>query len=194
MNKLIKRSIEDQLIKNLVSNKVIVLLGPRRVGKTVLINQIIEQITEPYLLLNGENMDIRKILAHRSTQNYLNLLGNRRLLIIDEAQKITDIGNILKLMIDEINGLKILVTGSSAFDINKYTGEPLTGRKKTFNLFALSEEELDQTEDVIQRFSNLKQRLEFIKIKKLNARSHVARHVRKREPESGLAGCVGHNR
>ncbi|HMQ83865.1 MAG TPA: AAA family ATPase, partial [Saprospiraceae bacterium] len=159
MNKLIKRSIEDQLIKNLVSNKVIVLLGPRRVGKTVLINQIIEQITEPYLLLNGENMDIRKILAHRSTQNYLNLLGNRRLLIIDEAQKITDIGNILKLMIDEINGLKILVTGSSAFDINKYTGEPLTGRKKTFNLFALSEEELDQTEDVIQRFSNLKQRL-----------------------------------
>ena len=159
MNNLLKRSIEDQVFKNLIPNKVVVLLGPRRVGKTVLIHQIIDQLTEPYLLLNGENMDSRKILAHRSTQNYLNLLGSKRLLIIDEAQKIADIGEILKLMIDEIVGLKILVTGSSAFDINKYTGEPLTGRKKTFNLFALSEEELDQTEDIIQRAANLKQRL-----------------------------------
>ena len=159
MKKLLTRSIEKQILKNLIPNKVIVLLGPRRVGKTVLIKQIIEQITEPYLLLNGENVDVRKKLAYRSTQNYLNLLGSKRLLIIDEAQKVPDIGNILKLMIDEIEGLKILVTGSSAFDINKYTGEPLTGRKKTFNLYALSEQELDQTEDAIQRVANLKQRL-----------------------------------
>ena len=159
MKKLLTRSIEKQILKNLIPNKVIVLLGPRRIGKTVLIKQIIEQITEPYLLLNGENVDVRKKLAYRSTQNYLNLLGSKRLLIIDEAQKVPDIGNILKLMIDEIEGLKILVTGSSAFDINKYTGEPLTGRKKTFNLYALSEQELDQTEDAIQRVANLKQRL-----------------------------------
>lgn len=159
MKKLITRSIEKQIIKSLIPNKVIVLLGPRRVGKTILINQIIEKITEPYLLLNGENVDIRKQLAYRSTQNYLNLLGSKRLLIIDEAQKVPEIGNILKLMIDEITGLKILVTGSSAFDISKYTVEPLTGRKKTFNLFALSEEELGQIEDVIQKPANLKQRL-----------------------------------
>ncbi len=159
MEKLLTRSVEKQIIKSLVPKKVIVLLGPRRVGKTILINQIIRQITEPYLLLNGEDVDTRKKLAYRSTQNYLNLLGIKRLLIIDEAQKVPDIGNILKLMIDEIEGLKILVTGSSAFDINKYTGEPLTGRKKTFNLYALSEAEFDQTEDLIQRAANLKQRL-----------------------------------
>ena len=159
MYKLLKRSIEQQILESLVPNKVIVLLGPRRVGKTVLISQILDQITEPYLLLNGENVDNRKVLEHRSTQSYLNLLGSKRLLIIDEAQKIPDVGLILKLMVDEIKGLKILVTGSSAFDISKYTGEPLTGRKRTFNLFALSEEELNQTEDVIQKIANLKQRL-----------------------------------
>ncbi|HHB52715.1 MAG TPA: ATP-binding protein [Saprospiraceae bacterium] len=159
MENYIIRSIEPQILKNLTPNKVVVLLGPRRVGKTILIRQIIDKITEPYLLLNGENIDVRKQLAYRSTQNYLNLLGTKRLLIIDEAQKVPDIGNILKLMIDEINGLKIMVTGSSAFDINKYTGEPLTGRKKTFNLYALSEEEYGQIEDAIQRPANLKQRL-----------------------------------
>ncbi len=159
MKKYIIRSIEKQILKSLIPNKVIVLLGPRRVGKTILINQIIAQITEPYLLLNGENVDVRKQLAYRSTQNYLNLLGTKRLMIIDEAQKVPEIGNILKLMIDEIEGLKILVAGSSAFDISKYTGEPLTGRKKTFNLYTLSEEELGQIEDLIQRPANLKQRL-----------------------------------
>ncbi len=159
MQTILTRSIESQVLKSLVPNKVIILLGPRRVGKTVLIRQIIESIEEPYLLLNGEDIDIRKRLEHRSKQHYLNLLGSKRILIIDEAQKIPEVGSLLKLMVDEIQGIKILVTGSSAFDINKYTGEPLTGRKKTFNLFALSEKELDQVEDEIQKMSNLKQRL-----------------------------------
>lgn len=157
--KLLSRTIETQILSSLIPNKVIVLLGPRRVGKTVLLSQIIEKIQEPYLLINGENLDARKLLEYRSTQNYFNLLGSKRLLIIDEAQKIPEIGSILKLMVDEIEGLKILVTGSSAFDINKYTGEPLTGRKKNFNLFTLSETELEQSENIIERPANLRQRL-----------------------------------
>ncbi len=159
MDKILTRNIEQQVLKSLVPNKVVILLGPRRVGKTVLIRQIIEQLTDPYLLLNGEDLDVRKRLEHRSKQSYLNLLGSKRILIIDEAQKIPEVGSMLKLMVDEIKGLRILVTGSSAFDINKYTGEPLTGRKRTFNLFALSETELDQVEDDIQKVANLKQRL-----------------------------------
>lgn len=158
---LLHRTIEAKLLASLVPNKVIILLGPRRVGKTVLINKIIEKLEEPYLLLNGENIDARKLLEYRSTQNYINLLGSKKILIIDEAQKIPEVGAILKLMVDEIPGLRILVTGSSAFDINKYTGEPLTGRKKTFNLFPLSEKELDQTEDVVSKKANLRQRLIF---------------------------------
>ena len=159
MVNFLTRTIESQLLDALVPNKVIVLLGPRRVGKTVLIRQLIDQLSEPYLLLNGEDADVRQRLERRSTQNYRNLLGTRRVLIIDEAPKIPEVGSLLKLMVDEIDGLKVLVTGSSAFDINQYTGEPLTGRKKTFNLFALSEAELDQVEDPIQKISNLEHRL-----------------------------------
>ena len=157
----LKRDIFDLVWKNLVPNKVVVLLGPRRVGKTVLIHQLLEQVDEPYLMLNGENMDARKKLEYRSTQNYINLLAGKKLLIIDEAQKIPEVGMVLKLMVDEIAGLRILVTGSSAFDLNKYTGEPLTGRKKTIHLFGLSESEMRQTEDSISRTANLKQRLVF---------------------------------
>lgn len=157
--KLIKRIIENQVLKSLTPNKVIILLGPRRVGKTILIKQVIEKLEEPYLLLNGEDFSVLEILARRSVQNYKNILGDKRVLLIDEAQKIPEIGKILKLMIDEIEGLKILVTGSSAFDIDKYTGEPLTGRKKTYNLLSLSEQELDQVESIIEKKDNLRLRL-----------------------------------
>ena len=158
---LIKRDVLSLIIKALVPNKVVVLLGPRRVGKTVLIQQVLEELDEPHLLLNGENMDARKKLEYRSVQNYKNLLAGKKLLIIDEAQKIPEVGLVLKLMVDEIAGLKILATGSSAFDLNIYTGEPLTGRKKTIQLFGLSESEWTQTEDSISRSANLKQRLVF---------------------------------
>lgn len=161
MTKLIKRVAEEVISKGFQANKVIVLLGPRRVGKTVLIKQLIKNSKEPHLLLNGEDVDVRKQLANRSVQHYNSLLGNKRLLLIDEAQKVPEIGEILKLMVDTIDGLKVLITGSSAFDIGNYTGEPLTGRKKSFNLFALSETEFYQVENDIQKIANLKQRLVF---------------------------------
>jgi predicted AAA+ superfamily ATPase len=155
----INRIIESQIRESLIPNKVVVLLGPRRVGKTILIEQILEKVEEPYLLMSGEDITVLELLKRRSIQNYTNLLQGKRLLVIDEAQKIPDIGNILKLMIDQIKGLRILVTGSSAFDINNYTGEPLTGRKTTYNLFALSEQELDQVENIFEKKDNLHHRL-----------------------------------
>jgi len=81
------------------------------------------------------------------------------MLIIDEAQKIPDIGNKLKIMVDHIEGLKILITGSSAFDIGNNVGEPLTGRKLTYNLYALSEQELNQVENNIEKRDNIRTRL-----------------------------------
>ena len=157
--KLIKRIIEDQVRKNLIKNKVVVLLGPRRIGKTVLIKQLIKTLTEPFLLLNGEDFTTSEILSRRSVQHYKNVLGKARVLIIDEAQKIPNVGNILKLMVDEIEGLKILVTGSSAFDIDKITGEPLTGRKKTIHMYPLSEKEYDQIETVQTKTDCIRERL-----------------------------------
>ena len=135
--RIINRQIEDKIRKYLVPNKVVVLLGPRRVGKTILLKEILSQTKEPYLLLNAEDSETKELLEKRSIQNYKNLLGDRKLLVVDEAQNILEIGKSLKLMIDEINDLKILITGSSVLDINNKTGEPLTGRKKNFISFPI---------------------------------------------------------
>ena len=157
--KIITRTIQESLTDSLQSGKVIVLVGARRIGKTVLLQQIIDQIEEPHLLLNGEDIAVAEALSRKSIAHYRNLLGGHRLLIIDEAQKVPQIGQILKLMIDGLTDLKVIVTGSSAFDIANLTGEPLTGRKKTFYLFPLSEVELLQTENLIEKSENLKHRL-----------------------------------
>lgn len=146
-----KRDIKKLILEKMKPGKVIVLLGARRVGKTFLLKQIMSGLKEEYVFINGENINVHLELEHRSVENYRRFLQNKKLLIIDEAQKIPQIGQILKLMIDEIEGLKIIVTGSSAFDINNMTGEPLTGRKYTYYLFPFSENEFTRTEDFIDR-------------------------------------------
>jgi hypothetical protein len=156
---LINRTIQSRIEEYFVPGKVIVLLGPRRVGKTVLVRQIISSITEPVLFLNGEDINTREMLARRSVPHYLQLLDGRKILIIDEAQKIPDVGAALKLMIDEIAGLRVLITGSSAFDVENRTGEPLTGRKYTFRLYPLSDAEYDQKYSVPERKDKMKERL-----------------------------------
>jgi hypothetical protein len=153
------RKITHNILKKLQNNKVVIVLGARRVGKTMLIKQILNGINEPVLSLNGEDINVHDQLSKMSIENYRQILGTYRLLFIDEAQKIPDIGSKLKLMIDEIQGLKIIISGSSAFDISKEAGEPLTGRKYTFNLFTLSESEFDQVEDMSSKPDKLKERL-----------------------------------
>lgn len=138
----ISRHLKEKIEAYLRPNKVVVLLGPRRVGKTILIKNILKASTEPYVFLNGEDISTRELFIRRSTAALSKMLNGKKFLIIDEAQKIPDIGMALKLMIDTIDGLKIMITGSSAFDIQNLTGEPLTGRKMTFQLFSISESEI----------------------------------------------------
>ena len=180
---LIERQIEGVLKKKLKTGKVVILLGARRVGKTFLLNHLMKSGGEKYLYLNGEDFAVHDLLRRRSIQNYKNLIGDKRLLFIDEAQKVPDIGLVLKLMIDELKELKVLATGSSAFDLLNITGEPLTGRKSTLYLFPLSESELTQTETVIGRKDNLGLRLvygnypELITIKNLNDKADYLRDL-----------------
>jgi predicted AAA+ superfamily ATPase len=157
----INRIVEREILKYLQPNKVIVIMGARRTGKTYLINQITRKLTDPCLILNAEDFSVREILKRRSAQHYRNLLGDKKILIIDEAHQIPEIGQILKLMVDEIKGLKIIITGSSAFDISGLTGGPLTGRKYTFQLFPFSEIELSQVEDYLLKHDKMRQRLVF---------------------------------
>ncbi len=155
----LNRSIAPKILKSLKPNKVAVIQGARRTGKTILIRQILSEIDEPYILLNGEDFSIQETLAHKSVQNYKNFLGTKKLLIIDEAQNVDEIGKIAKLMVDEIPQLNIILTGSSSFDLSNKTGEPLTGRKSTFFLYPFSENELSQMEDFFQKKDNLKHRM-----------------------------------
>lgn len=155
----IRREITELLVAKIKSGKVLVITGARRVGKTFLLKEIIKNINEPSLFLNGEDINAHQLLSRRSAENYRQLTGSKKLLIIDEAQKIPDIGAILKLMTDELPDLKIIVTGSSSFDMNNITGEPLTGRKNTLTLFPLSEREFSQKESPLEKGDRLKQRL-----------------------------------
>ena len=155
------RDLSDIIFKKLKPNKVVLVFGARRVGKTLLVKEILAKVNEPVLILNGEDINVHDKLAIRSVENYKQILGTYKLLYIDEAQKIPDIGEKLKLMIDEIDGLKIIISGSSSFGIHKDAGEPLTGRKYTFNLYTFSENEYNQVENSISKIDRLSERLVF---------------------------------
>ena len=157
----IHRQALDLILKKMQPNKVVVLLGARRVGKTKLIEKLIEKSTEKYLFLNGDDVETHNLLAVQSTANFKRLLGDTKLLIIDEAQEIPNIGKKLKLMVDMIPDLKVLVTGSSAFEINNQIGEPLVGRMKTINLYPIAQLEFSETENFLETKNNLEDRLVF---------------------------------
>ena len=157
-----KRAVIQEFHHKLVPNKVLLLLGARRVGKTELIKNYLATIPkESYLQLNGEDINDVNLIKDRSVKNYRRLLTNIDLLVIDEAQNIPNIGQILKLIVDTIDGIKIIATGSSMFDLANNLGEPLVGRKNTIYLFPLAQMEFSAYENYKQTTENLEQRLLF---------------------------------
>lgn len=162
MSNYYKRAVLEEFHKKVLPNKVLILLGARRVGKTHLIKNYLKSLpSETYLQLNGEDKNNANLLKERSVANYKRLLANVNLLVIDEAQNIPDIGLILKLIVDSIEGIKIIATGSSVFDLSNNLGEPLVGRKNTMYLFPLSQIEFSEHENYIQTIENLEQRVLF---------------------------------
>lgn len=162
MESYFKRAVFDNFSKKVLPNKVLILLGARRVGKTELIKNYLKKIPkEDYLHLNGEDMDDASLLKLRSVANYKRLLANTKLLVIDEAQTIPEIGLILKLIVDSIEGIKVIATGSSVFDLSNKLGEPLVGRKNTIYLFPLAQIEFSEHENYKETTSKLQERLLF---------------------------------
>ena len=139
--------------------KVVVVYGPRRVGKTTLIKRYIREHDPDALLVTGEDIVVREYLESQSLAKLTSFVGRRRTLIIDEAQHIKEIGLNLKLMADHVEDLQIIATGSSSFDLARQTGEPLTGRKYTLLLLPLAQLELQETESAHQTRAHLEQRL-----------------------------------
>ncbi len=158
---VIIRKIQTRIENRLQAGKVIVIAGARRTGKTVLLKEIMKNLNQDYLYLNGEDYTTSTKLQQKGLVEYKNLIGANKYLVIDEAQKIDNIGSILKLMIDEIEGLHIIITGSSALDISNNIGEPLTGRKYTFQLHPIAQCELMAYENLIETESLLENRLIF---------------------------------
>ena len=156
---MIERLIQQRITLRLQPNKVILLFGARRVGKTVLIREIVKQFGGKYLLLNGEDMNTLLLLEQQTVSNYKHLLNGVELLVIDEAQNIPDIGRKLKLIVDEIPEIKVIASGSSSFDLLNKTGEPLVGRSSQFLLFPFSQAELSKTENPFETRANLESRL-----------------------------------
>jgi len=138
---MIKRTLSDVIQKSFFKGKAILLLGPRQVGKTTLIQELIQE--KEYLFLNGDDPSIRSILENASTVQLQSIIGNYKIVFIDEAQRISNIGLTLKLITDQFKSVQLLVSGSSSFEINNKTQEPLTGRKFEYHLYPISWEEFE---------------------------------------------------
>ena len=147
------------LKKLLLPNKVLIILGPRRCGKTTLIKKFLEKVKEKFLFVNGEDITVKNYLNSESIEKLKSFVGKNKLLVVDEAQKIKNIGINLKLIVDHIEDIKVIVTGSSSFDLASTTGEPLTGRKYTLRLFPLAQIELSSIENLHETKANLEARL-----------------------------------
>ena len=143
--------LEDQLKKG----KVLVLYGPRQVGKTTLLNHFLENTQLKYRLAIGDNIRDQNILSSLDLPNLQEYVQGYEVLIIDEAQKINNIGENLKLLIDHNPNLKIIATGSSSFELAGQIGEPLTGRKKTLTLYPISQYELSKNLNIYDQKSQL---------------------------------------
>lgn len=156
----IKRLLFNQLKDRLQPNKVLILKGSRRVGKTVLLKKIAATLPpEKTEFLNGEDLPTQDFLSKRSIAHFKNSLGSKKYILIDEAQKVPDIGETLKLMVDSLEGVHIIISGSSSFDIQNKTGEPLTGRSISFMLYPISEQEIRPYEKIQEHEDNLLLRL-----------------------------------
>lgn len=156
---VIKRILQDSIANRLKPGKAVLVFGARRVGKTVLLKRLVQEYQGKTLLLNGEDYDAMALLEHRSIANYCHLLEGIDLLAIDEAQNIPDIGHKLKLIVDEMEGVSVLASGSSSFDLLNKAGEPLVGRSTQFLLTPFSHKELAQVESALDVKQNLEARL-----------------------------------
>lgn len=148
----------SQLKSLVVPGKVVVVYGPRRVGKTTLLKKFLEE-EDDYLFVSGEDIFVREFLSSQSIEKLKEFIGEKTLLVIDEAQYIPLIGLNLKILVDHFPHIKVIVTGSSTFDLAKQIGEPLTGRKFVIKMFPISQIELNQIENLSETKSHLESRL-----------------------------------
>lgn len=157
----IPRVLQPMVERSLFQGKAIIIYGARRVGKTTLVKEILRSVSGKSRYLNCDEPDIRLALTDKTSTELRRLLGRDRLVVIDEAQRVRDIGITLKLIVDNLPDIQVVATGSSSFDLSNRVKEPLTGRKVEFHLFPLSIEELLPGSDPIEFGRQLEAYLRF---------------------------------
>lgn len=158
---MIQRLLQDTIEKKMFAGKAIIVIGARQVGKSTLFKMILEKRTEETLFLNCDEPEVKEMLYHVNSKELKLLIGNYKIVVIDEAQRIEDIGLTLKLITDNFPDTQLLVTGSSSFELRNKLNEPLTGRKYEYHLFPLSTGELLRSHGLLAVKQTLESRLIF---------------------------------
>ncbi len=154
---MIKRILEQPIVQKLGKGKAILLIGPRQVGKTTLIKSILGN--GEYLFLDGDDPTVRSLLTNPNTEQLKSIIGNYTTIFIDEAQRIENIGLTLKIITDQFKQVQLLISGSSAFELNSQTSEPLTGPIWEYHLFPISWQEFESTMGFLKAEQQLELRL-----------------------------------
>ncbi len=156
---MIDRVLEKRIRANFGRGKIIHIPGPRQVGKTTLLKRIAKDAADDVLWLNGDESDVRELFSDPTSTRLQGIIGKNKLVIIDEAQRIQDIGLALKLIIDNFHGLQVIASGSSAFEMAERINEPLTGRKIEMFLYPLSFGEMAAHTSILEEKRMLEHRM-----------------------------------
>ena len=159
----IKREIDDFLSKRMFAGKVLVVYGPRQAGKTTAIERFLAEspFSGDVLRFDGEETADRDLLADASAEKLRLLIGNKKVLFVDEAQKIPEIGRVLKRLYDKLKGVQVIATGSSSEELAEKSEEPLTGRKFEYTLLPPSFAELSALSSPLEEHRQLERRLTY---------------------------------
>jgi len=155
---MIERILEKQILAKINKKKAIILMGPRQVGKTTLLKSLFEKSTE-IIWLNGDEPDIQSIFENISSKRLEAIIGNKKMIIIDEAHRIPEIGLKMKLITDQLINVQLIATGSSAFELSNKLNEPLTGRKWEFKMYPISFQEMVNHHGLLNEIRLLPHRL-----------------------------------
>lgn len=155
---MIKRTIESQMVPLLNGKKAIIIMGARQVGKSTLLNMLLSQ-REDVLWLTGDDVDVQGMFSQISAARLKAVIGNRSIVVVDEAQRIPDIGLRLKLITDQMPDVQVIATGSSSFELSSKVNESLTGRKREFKLFPISFVEMKNHTSLLEELRMLPHRM-----------------------------------
>ena len=156
---MIGRNLQKSIELRLFKGKAILVFGPRQSGKSTLIEAVLKE--QNFFYLNGDDADVRELLTDTTATRLKAIFGNKKIVFIDEAQRVANIGLTLKLITDQIKDVQVIASGSSTFELSSQVNEPLTGRKYEFMLYPLSFGEMVRHHGLLEEKRLLEHRLIF---------------------------------